>query len=492
MEMKERIKLQRAKMPEQEPQVRVQNFLEVPTGLTEAMAMLEAERCLQCKHKPCVSGCPVQVKIPEFIGLIAQGKFTEAAWKLKETNSLPAVCGRVCPQEEQCEAECVRGKTGQPAAIGYLERFAADYERNTGKVRIPEKAPPTGKKIAVIGSGPSGLTVAGDLVLLGHDVTIFEALHKPGGVLVYGIPEFRLPKEIVFAEVEYLKKLGVEVKLNHVIGATKSMDELINEEGFDAVFIGVGAGLPMFMRIQGENLIGVFSANEYLTRANLMKAYLDESSDTPIERGRNVTVVGGGNVAMDCLRTALRLGADNVYCVYRRMMEQMPARNEEIHHAEQEGVQFHLLRNPVRLIGNDDGRVTGMEVLKMKLGDPDPSGRRRPEPIPGSEYVLDTDLVVVAIGAGANPLLTSTMEDLQLNKWGYVVADKEGRTSIPGIWAAGDIVTGAATVILAAGAGKDAAKSIHEWLTQESDDDDEIEGGSRVWPFAENEKVNEK
>ncbi|MCK4614856.1 MAG: NADPH-dependent glutamate synthase [Thermoplasmata archaeon] len=478
MEMKERLKIPRQKMSGQDPKERIHNFQEVPTGLTEEQAILEANRCLQCKHQPCIKGCPVKVKIPEFISLMAQGKFMEAAWKIKETNSLPAVCGRVCPQEIQCEVECVRGKTGEPVAIGYLERFAADYERNQGKIVIPEKVPTTGKKVAVVGSGPSGLTAAGDLIKLGHEVVIFEALHKPGGVLVYGIPEFRLPKEIVFAEVDYLKKQGVELKLNKVIGQARTIDEFMTEDGFDAVFIGVGAGLPIFMKIPGENLIGVYSANEYLTRANLMKAYLKDKADTPIIKGRNVTVIGGGNVAMDSLRTALRLGADNAYCVYRRTRTEMPARNEEIEHAEQEGVKFNFLRNPVRIIGDDNGWVKGMEVMKMKLGEPDSSCRRRPVPIPGSEYIIETDVVIVAIGAGPNPLLTSTMKDLKLNRWGYIVADEVGRTSKPGVWAGGDIVTGAATVILAAGAGKKAAQSIHEWLMQEPGKD-----GEREWPF---------
>ena len=482
--VKERLRLQRQKMPEQSPGERIRNFDEVPLGYTPEMAKIEAQRCLQCKHEPCVAGCPVEVKIPQFISLIARGRFAEAARKIKETNALPAVCGRVCPQEIQCEELCVRGKTGAPVAIGHLERFCADYERTSGKVMVPPAPEPTGKRVAIIGSGPSGLTVAGDLIKLGHQVTLFEALHQPGGVLAYGIPEFRLPKEIVNAEVDFLRDQGVDLKLNKVIGATRTMRELMDEDGYDGVFIGVGAGLPMFLRIPGENLNGVYSANEYLTRANLMKAYLEGEMDTPIQRGRNVTVVGGGNVAMDCLRTALRLGADNVYCVYRRTRAEMPARIEEIHHAEEEGVQFKLLNNPVRIIGDGKGWVTGMEVMQMKLGEPDSSGRRRPEPIHGSESVIETDLVIIAIGAGANPLLTSSMKDLRLNRRGYIVVDGDGHSSIPGVWAGGDIVTGAATVILAAGAGKTAASSMHEWIMRPR-------GDGTVWPFGENEKINE-
>jgi glutamate synthase (NADPH/NADH) small chain len=482
--IKERMTIDREKMPEQSPRDRIRNFNEVPLGFTEDKAKIEARRCLQCKHEPCVKGCPVNVKIPQFIALIAQGKFTEAARKIKETNSLPAVCGRVCPQEIQCEGKCVRGKNGYPVAVGHLERFCADYEREKGKIVIPEKAHATGKKIAVIGSGPSGLTVAGDLIKMGHDVTIFEALHQAGGVLAYGIPEFRLPKEIVASEVDYLRHQGVKIELNKVIGATRSVEELVEKDGYDAVFIGVGAGLPMFLKLPGENLNGVYSANEYLTRVNLMKAYLDNEVDTPIIKGKNVTVIGGGNVAMDSLRTALRLEAKNVYCVYRRTRNEMPARKEEIHHAEQEGVQFKLLRNPVRILGDGKGWVKGLEVMNMKLGQPDSSGRRRPEPIPGSEYIIETDLVIIAIGAGANPLLTSSMKDLQLNRWGYVVVDEVGHTSKPGVWAGGDIVTGAATVILAAGAGKTAVPFIHDWVMREDD-------GDKGWPFEGNKKINE-
>ncbi|RLA99284.1 MAG: glutamate synthase (NADPH), homotetrameric, partial [Deltaproteobacteria bacterium] len=421
MNAKERMKIQRQPMPEQDPRVRARNFDEVPYGYTAELAKKEALRCLNCPKPFCVEGCPVEIDIPAFINLIAGGDFVGAAKKIKEKNALPAICGRVCPQEIQCEQRCVRGKKGEPVAIGRLERFAADYERSQGEVEIPETAKPTGKKVAIVGSGPAGLTVAGDLVKLGHDVTIFEALHKPGGVLVYGIPEFRLPKDIVASEIDYLKRMGVKIETSFVIGKTSTIDELF-EEGFDAVFLGVGAGLPVFMGIPGENLNGVYSANEYLTRANLMKAYLFPEYDTPIVKGKNVAVIGGGNVAMDSARTALRLGADNVYLVYRRSEKEMPARLEEIHHAKEEGINFQLLTNPKRYIGDDKGWVVGMECLRMELGEPDDSGRRRPVPIEGSEFVLDVDTVVVAIGTRANPLVKSTTPGLELNKRGYIVA----------------------------------------------------------------------
>ncbi len=458
-------KIERVIMPEQDPDVRRRNFEEVPIGLTEEMAMKEAKRCLQCKNPACMQGCPVSVLIPDFIKCIAEGDFSGAANKLWERNALPAVCGRVCPQEEQCEGKCIVGKKGKPVAIGYLERFAADWVRKNGAGEVPAVAEKTGKKVAVIGSGPSGLTVAGDLLLKGHDVTIFEAFHKAGGVLVYGIPEFRLPKEIVASEVAALGKMGADIQCNTVVGASVTIDELF-EEGYDAAYIGVGAGLPRFMNLPGENLIGIYSANEYLTRTNLMKGYLFPEYDTPIARGKNVVVLGAGNVAMDSARTAMRLGADSVKVVYRRSRDEMPARAEELHHAEQEGIEFVLLTNPTQFFGNENGRLTGMECLKMELGEPDASGRRRPMPVEGSEYKIDCDLVVVSVGSNANPLLTSTTPDMSLNKWGNIVADPvTGKTTKKGVWAGGDIVTGAATVILAMGAGRAAANSMHDYLT---------------------------
>jgi len=458
-------KIGRIPMPEQDPKIRARNFLEVPTGYTPKMAQEEASRCLQCKKPACVQGCPVGVDIPGFIDLLSQGDLTGAIRNLWGKNALPAVCGRVCPQESQCEGQCILGKKGEPVAIGNLERFCADYERENGTGELPPKAAPTGKKVAVVGSGPSGLTVAGDLIVKGHDVTIFEAFHKPGGVLVYGIPEFRLPKAIVAQEVNFLERLGVKVVCNAVVGKTVSLDELF-EEGFDAIYIGVGAGLPRFMNIPGENLVGILSANEYLTRANLMKAYKYPEVDTPIPLGKNVTVLGAGNVAMDAARTAMRLGAESVKIVYRRSREEMPARGAEIHHAEEEGIELFLLTNPTKYIGNDSGRLVGMECLKMELGEPDASGRRRPVAIKGSEFEIETDLCIVAVGSGANPLLTAESPKIQLNKWGNIHADeKNGKTTMKGVWAGGDIVTGAATVILAMGAGRQAADSMHEYLT---------------------------
>ncbi|NNG47390.1 MAG: NADPH-dependent glutamate synthase, partial [Deltaproteobacteria bacterium] len=393
------------------------------------------------------------------------GKYVEAARKIKEDNTLPAVCGRVCPQEEQCEMPCVLSKRGEPVAIGRLERFVADFERVTGNVVVPEVASPTGKRVAVVGSGPAGLTVAGDLVQKGHDVTIFEALHKPGGVLMYGIPEFRLPKDIVQAEVDYICSLGAKLECDVVIGKTITIDELAEEEGFDAIFIGTGAGLPYFMNIPGENLNGIYSANEYLTRSNLMKAYLFPEADTPVTKGKHVAVVGGGNVAMDAARTALRMGAEKVYVVYRRSKKEMPARIEEIHHAEEEGIEFHLLTNPLQFLGNEEAWVTEAECQRMELGEPDASGRRRPVPVKGSEFRLSVDTVIMSIGNGANPLVPSTTPGLDTNKWGNILADQEtGKTSKKGVFAGGDIVIGAATVILAMGAGRKAADAMHEYL----------------------------
>ncbi|HON86360.1 MAG TPA: bifunctional dihydroorotate dehydrogenase B NAD binding subunit/NADPH-dependent glutamate synthase [Syntrophorhabdaceae bacterium] len=454
----------REPMPEQNPKVRIQNFNEVALGYTRENALREASRCLNCKNSPCVEGCPVNVQIPKFIKLIKEGDFMGAIHTIKETNSLPAVCGRVCPQETQCESKCVLGKKGQPIAIGRLERFAADYELSQGDVRVPPIPNRTGKKVAVVGAGPAGLTVAGELAKKGHDVTIFEALHKAGGVLVYGIPEFRLPKAIVQREVDYVEKLGVKINVDTIIGQTTTVDELF-AQGYDAIFIGTGAGLPYFMNIPGENLNGVYSANEFLTRANLMKAYLFPEYDTPVRVGSKVAVIGGGNVAMDAARVSKRLGADDVYLIYRRSRAEMPARAEEAHHAEEEGIDFRLLTAPVRVIGDEHGWVKGIECVKMELGEPDASGRRRPVEIKGSNHVIDVDVVIVAIGQGPNPILTSTTEGLKLRKSGNIEADPEtGKTSRKGVFAGGDIVTGAATVILAMGAGRKAAAAIDEYL----------------------------
>jgi glutamate synthase (NADPH/NADH) small chain len=460
-----REKIPRQPMSEQEPEVRAKNFDEVPFGYSSETAMKEAERCLQCKKPACVAGCPVEIDIPGFIKLIKEGEFTQSIRRLWEMNSLPAVCGRVCPQEIQCEGLCIVGKKGDPVAIGNLERFAADWERENGTGALPPIADPTGKKVAVVGSGPAGLTVAGDLIAKGHAVTVFEAFHKPGGVLLYGIPEFRLPKEIVAQEVNFLERLGVKVVCNQVVGRTISVDELF-EEGYDAVFVGVGAGLPTFLNVPGKNLIGIYSANEYLTRSNLMKAYRFPEYDTPIIRGKNVVTLGAGNVAMDSARTALRLGAEKSRIVYRRSRIEVPARGAEVHHAEEEGVEFFFLAAPTKFLGNEKGRVTGMECLKMELGEPDASGRRRPVAIDGSEFELECDLVIVAVGTGANPLLTQSTEGLELNKWGYIrVDEKTNKTTKKGVWAGGDIVTGSATVILAMGAGRIAANSMHDYLT---------------------------
>lgn len=460
--------LPRNKIPEQDPILRSKNYSEVNLGYTAELAIAEAERCIQCAKPRCVKGCPVDIDIPGFIKLIKEGDFIGANHLIKEKNALPAVCGRVCPQESQCEGKCVLGKKFGAVCIGYMERFVADYERALNVCYICEKDPPNGKKVAIIGCGPAGLTVAGDLVKLGYDITIFEAFHKGGGVLVYGIPEFRLPKEIVDWEINELVENGVKIEYDMVIGKILTIDDLY-DMGFNAVFIAIGAGLPKFMNIPGENLKGVISANEYLTRSNLMKAYDFPNYKTPPVRGKNVIVIGGGNVAMDSARTALRSKADKVTIVYRRAMEQLPARVEEVHHAEQEGVIFQLLNNPVKYIGDEYGNVIAAEVLKMKLGEPDSSGRARPIPIEGSEYQIPCDLVVVSIGNNSNPLLTSTIPDLKLNRWGNIETDPEtGVTNIPGIFAAGDIVTGSATVISAMGAAKKAALAIHYYLTPEA------------------------
>jgi glutamate synthase (NADPH) small chain len=455
--------LNKVSMPEQDPNVRNKNFIEVSLGYTGEMAIEEAQRCLQCKNKPCVQGCPVNVQIPEFIKLVAEGKFEEAYEKVRETNSLPAVCGRVCPQESQCEQLCVRAKKGDSVGIGRLERFVADWYMSNKEVKV-DKIEKLNKKVAVIGSGPAGLSCAGDLAKLGYDVTIFEAFHIPGGVLMYGIPEFRLPKALVQKEIETVKQLGVEIKTNMVIGKILSLDELI-AEGYEAAFVGSGAGLPSFMNIPGENLNGVYSANEFLTRINLMKAYKFPDCDTPVKVGRNVAVVGGGNVAMDAARSAKRLGAENVYIVYRRSEAEMPARLEEVHHAKEEGIILKLLNNPTRILGTDDGWVKGMECVVMELGEPDSSGRRKPVVKEGSEYVLDVETVIIAIGQSPNPLIKSTTPGLETQKWGGIIVEEEtGATSKESIYAGGDAVTGAATVILAMGAGKKAAKAIDEYI----------------------------
>ncbi|MDO5554156.1 MAG: NADPH-dependent glutamate synthase [Planctomycetia bacterium] len=455
----------RTAMPEQDPKVRAHNFKEVPLGYLPEMAKKEAARCLHCAKPRCVTGCPVNVPIPDFLQLVAQGEFDKAAKKIKEKNAFPAICGRVCPQEKQCEGKCILGIKSEPVAIGRCERFVADYERVNNLVAVPELPAKNGKRIAVVGAGPAGLTLAGDMALAGYDVTVFEAFHKPGGVLMYGIPEFRLPKDIVEHEVNYLVKLGVTMELNTIVGRTVMVDELLNEEGFDALYIGVGAGLPAFLNVPGEDLSGVYSANEFLTRSNLMKAYLFPQYDTPVVRGEHVCVVGGGNVAMDAARTALRLGAKSVKIIYRRSENELPARGEEVHHAKEEGVEFHFLTNPVEFIGNDQQRVTQMKVQKMALGEPDASGRRRPVPVPDSEYVVETDLVIVATGSKANPLLTASTPELGLSSRGYITATETGRTNMPGVWAGGDIVTGAATVILAMGAGRSSANDMKQWLS---------------------------
>ena len=454
--------LKKNPMPSQDPNVRNKNFDEVALGYTEEQALDEAQRCLNCKNKPCMTGCPVMVHIPEFIAEVAKGHFEEAYQIISNTSALPAVCGRVCPQESPCEKYCVRGKKGEPVAIGRLERFVADWH-NTYTCDVPPRPQPNGHKVAVVGSGPAGLTCAGDLARKGYDVTVFEALHLAGGVLVYGIPEFRLPKAIVQKEVDGLKEMGVTIATDTVIGRTISIDELMEEHGFEAVFIGSGAGLPMFMNIPGVNYRGVYSANEFLTRINLMKAYRPDS-DTPIQHPKRVAVVGGGNVAMDAARCAKRLGAE-VYIIYRRGMEELPARKEEVEHAEEEGIIFKTLNNPVEIFADENDDVNKIRCIKMELGEPDASGRRRPIEVPGSEFDIDVDCVIMALGTSPNPLIKSTTKGLEINKKGGIVVNEEGLTSRPNVYAGGDAVTGAATVILAMGAGKTAAKAIDEQLS---------------------------
>ncbi len=449
-------------MPVQDPHVRNGNFDEVALGYSKEQALDEAQRCLKCKHRPCVAGCPVNVQIPEFISLIQEEKFEDAYQKILETNSFPAVCGRVCPQETQCEGRCVRGIKAEPVGIGRLERFVADWHNNNISEK-PEKVETNGKKVACIGSGPASLSCAGDLIRLGYDVTIFEAFHKGGGVLVYGIPEFRLPKAIVQKEIDALLDMGAKLETNMVIGRVLSIDELLDEYNFDAVFIGSGAGLPTFMGIEGEQLLGVYSANEYLTRANLMKAY-DPAYDTPIRQSNKVVVVGGGNVAMDAARTAKRLGAEEVHIVYRRSFEEMPARHEEVEHAQEEDIIFDNLRNPIAINGDEKGEVKSITLMKMELGEADKDGRRRPVPVTGSQYDVECDTVIIAIGTSPNPLIKSTTKGLETNQWGCIVADDQGQTSREGVFSGGDAVTGAATVISALGAGKIAAASIDQYI----------------------------
>ena len=467
---KNKIRVLRQKKPEQDAMLRVRNFNEVSYGFDRELAVREAGRCLECKKPACMAGCPVEVDIPGFIRLIKSGEFVEAARLIKQKNALPAVCGRVCPQDDQCEKLCILGKKGDPVAIGNLERFVADFERETDSVTVPRKAPSTGKRIAVVGSGPAGLTVAADLVAKGHAVAIFESLHQAGGVLVYGIPEFRLPKAIVEAEIDYLRRLGAKIELNSIVGRLYTIEELF-ASGYDAVFVGTGAGLPVFMKLPGENLCNIVSANEYLTRVNLMKAYDFPTYDTPAPKGQQVAVIGAGNVAMDCARTALRMGAREVSIIYRRTRDEMPARAEEIEHAEQEGVRFHFLTNPVRFFGDHRGWVKQVECIQMTLGEPDASGRPRPIPKPRSNFMIDVDLVIVAAGAGPNPLLFSGSPDLERTERGYIQAkNASGRTNLPGVWAGGDIVTGSATVIQAMGAARRAANDIDKYLRDGKDD----------------------
>ena len=467
---KDRMAIPQQVMPTGEPKARARQMTEVALGYTKEQAIVEANRCLQCKNQPCVSGCPVNVPIPQFIAEVAKGEFKKAVDIIKTANLLPAICGRVCPQEKQCQGQCTVGKTYKDAekavSIGRLERFVADFERNNNLQTVPQVAASTGKKVAVIGSGPAGLTVAADVRRAGHDVTVFEAFHKSGGVMVYGIPEFRLPKAIVAKEIDMLKKMGVEFRTNFLVGRTGTLIQLLKEHGYDAAFIGTGAGLPKFMNIEGENLIGVFSANEYLTRANLMKAYDTEKACTPLYEAKHVVVVGGGNVAMDAARMGYRLGAENVDIVYRRTRNEMPARREEVAHAEEEGVNFRFLENPVKINGDENGRVKSVTVLSYELGEPDASGRRSPVAIEGSEHDIECDAVIVALGNGSNPLMVKTTPGLNADNKGHITVNDKAMTSIDGVWAGGDIVLGAATVILAMGEGRKAARGINEYLAK--------------------------
>ncbi len=467
---RDRLKLPPQEMPSQPADTRIGNMNEVALGYYESQVRVEAARCLQCTSAPCIEGCPVEIDIPAFVKAAEEGDYQRSVDIIKESSLLPAICGRVCPQETQCQATCTVGKSKKDplksVSIGRIERYVADWERATGKKSIPEVGAPTGKKVAIVGSGPAGITAAADLRKAGHEVTIFEAFHKPGGVMVYGIPEFRLPKEIVQDEINTLVQMGVEVQTSFLVGRTRKLRDLIDKDGYDAVFVGSGAGLPKFMNIEGENLVGVFSANEYLTRSNLMKAYDEEHADTPMYHSKRVAVLGGGNVAMDAARTAKRLGAEHVYLVYRRTEKEMPARIEELHHAKEEGVEFYVLHNPKRFIGDENQQVKAMELLSYELGEPDESGRRRPVPIEGSETIMEVDTVVVSIGNDSNPLIKQTTDGLETNKWNNIIADDNLQTSIEGIFAGGDIVLGAATVILAMGQGRKAAESINEYLSK--------------------------
>ncbi|NOX18859.1 MAG: NADPH-dependent glutamate synthase [Chlorobi bacterium] len=476
---KDKLKIPTVEMPAQDPHVRAHNLEEVAIGYTLEEAIVEANRCLQCPTQPCIDGCPVRIDIPAFIEKIALNEIQQSVDIIKEASLLPAICGRVCPQESQCQATCIVGKAkkdvDKAVAIGRLERFAADWERERGAIKVPEVKPETGKKVAIVGSGPAGLVVAADVRREGHDVTIFEAFHKLGGVMRYGIPEFRLPNDIVDIEISTLKKMGIKFQMNYVVGRTRKLTDLMAKDGFDAVFLGTGAGLPIFMGIEGENLVGVFSANEYLTRANLMRAFDREHADTPIYKSKVVAVLGGGNVAMDSARMALRLGAEKVYVIYRRTEVEMPARKEEVLHAKEEGIEFHFLQNAKRILGDEKGRVVGMECLRYELGEPDASGRRRPVVIEGSEFTIDLDTVIVAIGNGSNPLISQTVPELKVNKWGNIVVNEKQKSSVDKIYAGGDIVLGAATVILAMGEGRKAAASINELLAENVETEKEAE-----------------